>query len=340
MKRVLSYALLTGSSLFLLYACTKNTSTTDSTTGNWIRRSDFDGVSRSEAVSFVIGDTAYISTGYDGSVRLNDTWKYDVDNNFWIQRANFPGQARNSATAFATATKGYVTTGFNGIVNLKDNWEFNPATNSWAQKADFGGTARIDAVGFGINNKGYVTTGNDGNDLKDFWMYDPTADTWTQKVSLGGSKRSGAVAFVINNIGYVVTGINNGTTVNDFWAYDPSADKWTEKNFISNVSTSSFDDNYNIVRSNATAFVMKNSTGTLKAYVATGQNGSILKTVWEYDVASDVWTKKSDWEGLERQGAVSFGVKGRGFLGTGRNSTYRFDDFREFKPDTALNTND
>ena len=335
MNRLFSRVLLVGSSLFFLYACTKSTSSTTDTVGNWIRRSDFDGVARSEAVSFVIGDTAYVATGYDGSVRLNDAWKYDADNNYWIQRASFPGDARNSAVAFSTTTKGYIATGFNGTVKLKDTWEYDPATNAWTRKADFGGTARIDAVGFGINGKGYVTTGNDGNDLKDFWQYDPVADTWTQKVSLGGAKRSGAVAFVYNNLGYVVTGINNGTTVNDLWVYDPAADKWTEKNFITNVSTETFDDSYAIVRSNAAAFVMGS-----KAYICTGENGGILKTVWEYDFATDIWVKKTDWEGLERTGAVGFAVKGRGFLGTGRNSTYRFDDFREFKPADTYNAND
>ena len=335
MKHVFSYVLLVGSAAFLLYACTKSTSSTSDTVGNWIRRSDFDGVARSEAVSFVIGDTAYIATGYDGSVRLNDVWKYDVDNNYWIQRAVFPGDARSSAVGFSTSTKGYITTGFNGINKLKDTWEYNPAQNAWTKKADFGGTARIDAVGFGISDKGYVTTGNDGNDLKDFWQYDPVTDTWSQKVSLGGSKRSGAVAFVYKNQGYVVTGINNGTTVNDFWVYDPAADKWTEKNFISNVSTETFDDSYSIVRSNAAAFVMGD-----KAYVATGENGSILKTVWEYNFATDVWTLKTAWEGLERTGAVGFGVKSRGFLVTGRNSTYRFDDMREFLPTATYDAND
>lgn len=335
MKRVFSYVFLTGSGLFLLYSCTKSTASTTDTIGNWVRKSDFDGVARSEAVSFVIGDTAYIGTGYDGSVRLNDVWKYDVDNNYWIQRAAFPGDARSSAVAFSTTTKGYITTGFNGIVKLKDTWEYNPAQNSWTEKADFGGTARIDAVAFGIADKGYVTTGNDGNDLKDFWQYDPAADSWTQKVSLGGSKRSGAVAFVYKNQGYVVTGINNGTTVNDFWSYDPAADKWTEKNFITNVSTDAFDDAYNIVRSNATAFVIGD-----KAYISTGENGSILKTTWEYDFASDVWTLKTPWEGLERTGAVSFSVKNRGFLVTGRNSTYRFDDMREFLPTATYDVND
>ncbi len=336
MKRVFSYVLLIGSSLFFLYSCTKSTSTTSTLIGNWVKRSDFDGVARSEAVSFVIGDTAYITTGYDGTVRLTDTWKYDVVNNYWLQKASFPGDARSSATGFSTSTKGYVTTGFNGINKLKDTYEFNPVTNVWTKKADFGGTARIDAVGFGISDKGYVTTGNDGNDLKDFWMYDPTADSWTQKVSLGGSKRSGAVAFVYKNVGYVVTGINNGQTVNDFWAYDPAADKWTEKRFITNVSTDTYDDTYTtIVRSNAAAFVVGDY-----AFIATGESGSILKSVWQYTFADDTWIQKTDWEGLERTGAVGFGVKGRGFLGTGRNSTYRFDDFREFLPTATYDVND
>ncbi|GAC1452862.1 MAG: kelch repeat-containing protein [Chitinophagaceae bacterium] len=335
MMRAFAYVLLLGSSFFLLYACTKNTNPSSNLLGNWISRSDFDGVARSEAISFVIGDTAYIGTGFDGNLRLNDLWKYDVNNNYWIQRATFPGDARSSAVGFSTSTKGYISTGYNGLVKLKDTYEFNPAKNTWAKKADFGGTARVDAVGFGINDKGYVTTGNDGNDLKDFWMYDPAADTWTQKVSLGGSKREAAVAFVYKNQGYVVTGINNGQTVNDFWMYDPTTDKWAEKRFISNVSTDTYDDSYNIVRSNATAFVLD-----AKAYVCTGENGSILKTVWEYDFAGDLWVQKTDWEGLERTGAVSFAVKNRGFLVTGRNSTYRFDDMREFKPNDVYNPND
>ncbi|MFT3935621.1 MAG: kelch repeat-containing protein [Chitinophagaceae bacterium] len=340
MKRVFSYFLLIGSSLFLLYSCTKSTSSSSDLVGNWVTISDFDGVARSEAVSFVIGDTAYISTGYDGTVRLNDTWKYDADKNFWLQRATFPGAARSSAVAFNTTTKAYVTTGFDGLNKLKDTYEYNPVTNVWTKKADFGGSARVDAVAFGIADLGYVTTGNDGNDLKDFWQYNPATDSWVQKVSLGGSKRSAAVSFVYKNIGYVVTGINNGQTVNDFWAYDPSGDKWTEKRFITNYSTDTYDDNYNIVRNNAASFVMTDRSGKDHAYVCTGENGGILKTVWEYDFDADVWTRKTDWEGTERTGAIGFSVKKRGFLGTGRNSTYRFDNFKEFLPSDTYNSND
>ncbi len=333
--RAFSYVLLMGSSFFLLYACTKNTDPSSNLVGNWVSRSDFDGVARSEAVSFVIGDTAYIGTGFDGTNRLNDFWKYDVDNNYWIQRSNFPSDARSSAVGFATTTKGYISTGYNGLIKLKDTYEYNPALNAWTKKADFGGSARIDAVGFGILDKGYITTGNDGNDLKDFWMYDPASDTWTQRVSLGGSKREQAVAFVYKNQGYVTTGINNGQTVNDLWVYDPPTDKWTEKRFISNVSTDTYDDLYAIVRNNATAFVLGDY-----AYVCTGEAPGITKSVWEYNFSSDTWAQKTDWEGLERTGALSFTVKGHGFVGTGRNSTYRFDDFKEFFPTQVYNAND
>ncbi|HVZ55719.1 MAG TPA: hypothetical protein VG870_03590, partial [Chitinophagaceae bacterium] len=272
-----------------------------------------------------------------GEKRLNDLWQYDPAKDFWLQKADFPGVARSSAVAFDAAGKGYVTTGFDGLNKLKDTWEYDPGSNSWTQKADFAGSARYDAVGFGIQDKGYVSTGFDGNYLKDFWQYDPTSDSWTQKVSMGGSKRSGAVAFVYQNKAYICTGINNGsnTTVNDLWMYDPAADAWTEKRKISNVSTDSYDDNYAIIRDNAAAFVMGD-----KAYVTTGENGSLLNDTWEYDFATDLWVKKTAFEGSARQGAVGFSVSDRGYVATGRNSTYAFDDIREFHPSETYNAND
>lgn len=321
--------------LVMTAACSKSTSTTTTGEGNWVTRSELEGVARSEAVSFTINDLAYIGTGYDGTNRLKDFWEYNSDQNFWTQKAEFPGEARNSAIAFDAGGKGYVGTGFDGTVKLKDFWQYDPVSNSWAQKADFGGSARYDAVAFGINGKGYVTTGFDGNYLKDFWLYDPESDSWTQKVSMGGSKRSGAVVFVHNNKAYIVTGTNNGTTVNDFWSYDPSADGWTELRKISNVSTDTYDDAYAIVRGNGVAFVMSD-----KAYVVCGENGAIYRDCWEYDFATDLWVKKTAFEGTERTGALGFAIKNRGFVTTGRNSSLSFDDLREFLPFDTYNAND
>ena len=346
MKQCVSNLLIILTTGLVSVSCNKSTTINPATIGNWVNRSTFDGVGRVGAVSFVVGDTAYVGTGYPGNAlsggtaQLNDLWKYDVDNNYWIQRASLPGIGRREAVAFSTSTKGYISTGFDGVNKLKDTWEFNPSNNTWAQKTDFPGTPRMDAVAFGINNKGYVTTGNDNTntDVKDFWMYDPTTDSWTQKTSMGGTKRSGAVAFVYKNQAYVVTGTNVGAVVTDFWVYDPVADKWSEKRAIANISADTYDDGYGtlIGRSGATAFVMGD-----KAYLCTGIIGSVMqKSVWEYDFATDLWVVRTPYEGLERTMGISFTVKNRGFLGLGRNNTYYFDDFREFFPTVLYDATD
>ena len=316
-----------------------HSSSTTTVLGNWITQSEFAGVARSEAVSFVVGDTAYISTGYDGSERLNDLWGFDSVNNYWLQKADLPGVARSSAVAFTAAGKGYVGTGYDGTNRLNDMWQYDPTTNSWIQKNNFGGTPRYDAVAFGIQDKGYILTGFDGTYLKDFWVYDPIADTWTQQ-GFGGDKRMQAVAFVYNNKGYIVTGTNNGTAVNDFWAYDPSTSAWTELRQVSlNYNTTeSYDDSYtDIVRTNAVAFIISN-----KAYLSTGESaaGGLLNTTWEYDFAMDTWTTKTPFERTARTGAIAFTLGNGGFVATGRSSTLNFDDLYKFFPDQVENAND
>jgi N-acetylneuraminic acid mutarotase len=321
----------------VITSCTKETTTTD-ILGNWQRRSDFEGIARSEGVSFVIGDKAYVGTGYDGTVRLSDLWEYDPVQNFWMQKASLPGVARSSAVGFAMDGKGYIGTGYDGINKLKDFWQYDPTSNSWLQKTDFNGSARYDAIGFSISDKGYIGTGYDGNYLKDLWQYDATADLWTQQISMGGSKRTAATVFVYDNKAYVCTGNNNGTTtsVNDLWVYDPAAATvWTEKRKISNVSDDDYDDAYAIERYNAVSFVMND-----KAYVTTGENGSLLGTTWEYDFATDTWTQKTAYEGVARTGATGFSVSNRGYILTGRTSSEQFDDIMEFLPTAAEVDND
>lgn len=325
----------------VMSSCTKTTDSSTDTEGNWILRSSFEGVGRSEAVSFSIGSKGYIVTGYDGSKRLKDLWQYDADYNFWQQKAEFPGTARHAATGFAIDNKGYIGTGSDGYNRLNDFWEYNSDTDQWLQKTDFGGSARYNAVGFSISGKGYIATGFDGNYLKDIWEFDPASGTngrWTQRVSMSGEKRMGAVAFVHNNKAYIVTGVYSGGTVNDLNVFDPSQTEgqaWTMLRKITNVSDETYDDDYAIVRSKAVAFIMNN-----KAYISTGMNGSVLKDTWEYDFATDTWAAKTAFEGAARTGASAFALSNRGFvlLGTtSSSSTQALEDVREFFPDQEYN---
>lgn len=311
-------------SLFLFSACQDDDDS--DLIGNWIRRSDFEGVPRSNAVSFTIGNVAFVGLGFDGDDDLRDFWQYDPEQDFWTRKDTFPGLARRAAVAFAIDGKGYVGTGYNSEEDreLKDFWEFDPEATSgqqWTQISDFPGTARYNAVAFELEGQGYVGTGFDDNWLKDFYAYDPVAAQWTQVVSLGGSKVQNGIAFTIDGKAYVGTGQNNGASVYEFWEYDPNLANWTRKLDLDE------EDDYVIVRQGAVAFTL-NGMG----YITTGSNGSNLNTVWEYLPSQDSWLERTSFEGTSRQDAVGFTVNGRCYVTTGRNSTIRLDDLWEFLP--------
>jgi hypothetical protein len=344
MKHLKNLVIVATSFVLIGVACKSSTNDTTATIGNWVKSDGFNGNGRAGAVSFVIGDTAYVGTGFDGTIRYNDFWKYNV-NSSWTQIAPMPGVPRNSGAAFAVSGKGYVVTGYDGVNKLQDNWEYNPATNTWASRkalsdpanSTLGSGARYGAVGFGIGTNGYICTGYTGSHTKDLWEYNPGTDTWTQKAYMNTSdKRRDAVAMVYGGEAYIVSGTNNGTVVTEMAKYTPGTDKWTKLRDIANLSSDNYDDLYaSIVRGSAVGFVIGDY-----GYLATGQNGSNINTVWEYNFKTDVWLQKTNFERSSRNAAIGFSVSGRGFVGLGTNSTYYFDNLDEFKPNDTYNAND
>jgi len=340
MQKIYAYLFGAGlivSSVIISEGCTKTSDTTDDDlTGNWKRIDDFEGLARSEAISFTIGNYGYVSTGTSTSERFRDLWEYNTTLRYWTQKANLPGAARNSAVAFAIGTKGYVGTGYDGSSRLNDFWEYDQASNTWIQKANFGGSGRYDAIGFALNGKGYIGCGYDGNYLKDFWEYDPVTDQWSQKASVGGAKRSAAVSFVINNTAYILGGNNNGEIQKDLWMYDQASNSWTEKTKIYDYSSESYDDDYaSIPRQNGVAFVIGNYV-----YLSNGESSSINATTWQYDPITDRWTQKTSFEATGRTGAVAFTLNSRGFVLTGRNGSLVMDNAYEFLPNDEQVDND
>lgn len=297
--------------------------------GNWIKRSSFEGVGRSGAISFVIGERAFVGLGYDGDDYLTDFWSYDPNENFWRRIADFPGVGRTSSVAFSIESTGYVGLGYDGRDELGDFWAYDVDTDTWSQPSDFGGSARLAAVGFASNGKGYVGSGYDGNYLKDFWEFDPDSGTWAQIVSYKGEKRNNAVSFVIDGNGYVVTGTNNGLFQMDFWGFDQTIPDWFQNLDIDE------DDDYFIAREKAVAFSLDGI-----GYITTGTNGSNMVSTWSYDPVFDLWEERTSFEGSSRQGAVGFTVAGRSFVALGQNSSSRFDDVWEFRPNELYDEED
>lgn len=306
--------------------------------GNWVKKSDFEGVTRSGAVSFVIGDYAYVGLGFDGDDYLRDFWRYDESRNFWQQMAPFPGTGRISAVAFSAAGKGYIGTGYNDELDdeeMGDFWQYDPATNTWLQVSDFGGGPRYGAVAFAINEIGYVGTGYDGNYYKDFWKYDPNIDSWTQTISLFGSKREQAVAFVIDDHAYVCSGRNNGQDVFDFWKFEPNQELWTEL-----TPDDDEDGHYDEFKDAVARYGASVITHGDMAYIGTGFGATITTTFYSFNAITTVWDRVSDFEGSPRIESSGFTVNDKMFVVLGRSGTARYDDLWEFRPDLEFDEDD
>ncbi|PUZ25105.1 hypothetical protein DCC81_12410 [Chitinophaga parva] len=343
--------LLKGSWLVLLLAavaCSK--SDNNDKLGNWHKDGSVGSLPAGRILSagFVVGDSAYYGTGFDGNVGTTAFWTYEVKNHTWNQIADFTGAPRWAAAAFGAGGKGYVGTGYDGQYYYNDFYQYDPKTGAWTRIQDLPGTKRRYATGFGIGDTGYLTSGQDSTPAakKDFYYLNTSSNTWTKGYGeYNGDPRYGATVFVLNNIAYFATGMSNsGTTTTDFYAMSPDSLKagvnpWHKLRDITNSSVDSYDDKYTtIVRTYGAAFTIGD-----KGYIATGQNGGSTQTCWEYDYKTDQWTQKSDFEGNARYGAFGFTLNNHGYIaggGSSQSTNSLYTDMYWFAPNETLTAND
>lgn len=315
----------------ILSSCSGSSTTTTTLVGCWDKKSDFGGITRGNAVGFVIQEKAYVVGGYNADLnkRQNDMYQYDPAKNSWLVRAPFPGTARSQAVAFVINNKGYVGTGIDDASNrLKDFYEYDPAINQWRKIADFV-DGRYGAIAFSVSNRGYVGGGYNGNGQSDVWEYKPDGNTWEARSNFS-SKRVNACSFVIGNSAYVLGGSSNNITVKSVEQYDPANDVWTPKlQLIQRDLTGA-----TIVQPNSRDFAGAFSIDGY-GYITCGSiGGSPLGDTWQYNPTSDTWVQyySLNKEAASRDGAVSFAIGLNGYTTTGRSGNTRFDDCWVFIP--------
>ncbi len=290
----------------------------------WKQKNNFSGPNRTDAVSFVLHNKAYIATGWNIDY-FNDLWQYQLQADTFIQKADLPGVARHKATAFVINEKAYIGLGSYFDVKtgkttfLNDIWEYDPTTNSWTQKASFPGTPRDGAVAFCIEDTAYVGTGRSADKfLNDFWKFVPQAGAmkgnWTKITELPGQARCNSVAFSINQKGYIAFGrYDSYQTLADMWVYNPINEQWTNGKSLINGK-----------RENAVAIVIDQ-----KAYIGTGWNkGKVLNDWWQFDPQKNTWIEKSYLKGDARMNAIAFGLNNKAYIGI---SLYE-NDLWEYHP--------
>ena len=348
----------------LLFASSCSSDDDETIYGNWVQSSQFDGYKRSGAASFTIitdtSETAYLGLGYNGSRTtesqyFSDFLSYEAGSTSWTEQAPFPGDLRQDAFSFSVNGKGYIGCGYYGDtaeVYFSDVWMFDPTVDSasqWTPLPDFIGGELTEMTSFVVGGKAYVTGGRYESDgtKKDCYEFDPLSGTFTK---IGGMnfKRSGAFSFVIENEtskkAYVGGGYDN-SLVPQMECFDAETGTWLANNTIralylpSSITddTDDYDDPLDLRRRWAVTFVVDG-----KAYLTSGNNGSLLNDCWEYDPSTDIWTEKNSYEYYmtARQRANSFTLGGLPFVLMGQSGSGYLDDMWSFEPNVEEDEND
>ena len=227
-------------------------------------------------------------------------------------------------TAYAVNSAGIA---FGPTLSFTTSFEQNGI--SWLKKTDFPGGARYSLAGFSIGSKVYIGIGyNDGDwPVRDFWEWNQTTNIWTRKADYPGNSTGYYVSFSIGTKGYIGTGndfLTNGFT-NEFYEYNPATNSWTRKAPLPTTP--------------ARAFAVGFSIGT-KGYIGLGNKDTFAEggpayyyqDFWEWDQATNVWTRKADYPGYSRSGAVGFSIGNKGYVGTGYGDGIVQRDYWEWGP--------
>lgn len=131
--------------------------------------------------------------------------------------------------------------------------------------------------------------------------------------------------FVINNKIYTGFAINPETNQPCLLSFDPLANKWERKADFPGGARAAF-----------VAFAAEG-----KGYIGLGHrttgagslSDSFEKDFWEYDPATDRWSKKADFPGNRRSGAYSMSIGDKGYVGGGLDVSIKIvNDFWEYNP--------
>ncbi len=265
------------------------------------------------------------------------------DTNTWVQKAYYGGGPRSEAATFTIGNYAYVGTGTMNNPQLtqliessftRTLYRYNAASDVWNRMADLpvSALARMDAIGFSINGKGYVCGGRKFVMLNepfynvgDIWEYNPETNLWYQRTSFprtGGI--SNGIGFSIGSKGYVGLGMATGSAMgtqygpqNDFYEYNPSTNSWTRLNDFPGAP-----------RYCDVGFSLNGKGYVGLGYTFAYPNPTIYyKDFWEYDPATDEWTRLPDFPGEGRyQHVLGYGVDGCCYVGLGTiNDFYKYD---------------
>lgn len=254
-----------------------------------------------------------------GTTAWSDLYFSVVTN--WIRVTDFPGTARYKSTAFSLGNNVYLGGGAaNGLV-FNDFWSYNPQNNKWTKLNDIPGTARVypgssSSSLFGYIGGGYTTENYSKVQLYDFYKYDPQTYLWTAIPNYPDNILNYYVGYSVTVNGRPFLSLSNQI----LYIQELTNDQWSSHPSVAEM----------IDCPAAGVFAIGNSFYVVAGYRI---NNTISNAVWEYNVNSGVWTKKSNFPGIARFGGAAFSVGNFGYYGCGMSvDLQQYKDIWRYDP--------
>ena len=263
----------------------------DPATDMWTTKSSTPS-DRWNTTAAVVGGKIYVIGGYELKtncggfacievVSSNKVEQYDPATDTWTVKTPLP-TAQGTCVAAAVDGKIYAVNSF------KDVQSYDPATDTWTTKNPIP-TVRSDMVATGVDGKIYVIGGIttvSPTALTTVEQYDPATDTWTTKSPMPTGRYDMAAAVVDGKI-YVIGGTQSAVNslphepIGSVERYDPAQDALSRRAWTGKAPMPTA--RYGMAAAVAdTIYVIGGAAG-----------GSILRTVEQYDPATDTWITKS-----------------------------------------------
>ena len=278
-------------------------------------------VPRAAAVSFVVGEYAYVFGGRDAEGNyLNDLWRYDIANDAWTSMRETPLRSRVNATACVHNGIVYIGLGFNGQYSnstgyLSDWWSYNASTDTWQQLSDFPANTTARAISLVGDGELYVGYGFCWTYERDMYRYNIAEDIWSfidvhldRKAFTFPTRSFGGVGTTCQNRYFAGTGFRAYSL--NWWGEFLPEGAWVKRKNVPGYK-----------RTTAACTATKDFVYVIGGMHFGGVNtdGKVLSDIQQYNPSTDTWQYVGNLPDGGRMNHIAFSVGNRVYVGLGEN---------------------
>ena len=278
-------------------------------------------VPRAAAVSFVVGEYAYVFGGRDAEGNyLNDLWRYDIANDAWTSMRETPLRSRVNATACVHNGIVYIGLGFNGQYSnstgyLSDWWSYNASTDMWQQLSDFPANTTARAISLVGDGELYVGYGFCWTYERDMYRYNIAEDIWSfidvhldRKAFTFPTRSFGGVGTTCQNRYFAGTGFRAYSL--NWWGEFLPEGAWVKRKNVPGYK-----------RTTAACTATKDFVYVIGGMHFGGVNtdGKVLSDIQQYNPSTDTWQYVGNLPDGGRMNHIAFSVGNRVYVGLGEN---------------------